>query len=263
MSRIKNRFEELKREKKKALILFVTAGDPDLKTTEELVPELFKAGADIVELGIPFSDPLADGPTIQESFVRALKKGVTLKKIVAMVKRLRKVTDGPLVLMSAYNLIYSYGLKSFPVDAGRAGVDGIILPDLIPDEAGVITGGLIKNGIDPIFLAAPTSGAKRIKKITSSSRGFVYYISVAGITGKQKPAVSEIKSHVAMIKKATKLPVACGFGITTPKQAADIGKVTDGVIIGSALVKLLAQPGSRTERIKRIRRFVRSLRRAL
>lgn len=263
MNRIERKFEELKHAGKKALILFVTAGDPDIKTTERLITKLFDAGADMVEIGVPFSDPLADGPAIQASYMRALRYNVNLPKIFVMVKRLREKTDEPLILMSAYNLIHHYGTEKFAKDAGKAGVDGVIFPDLTPEEASVELRHFKRNNIYPIFLAAPTSGISRIKKITRASGGFVYYISVKGITGDKNPSEKDVRRQVAMIKKVTRLPVACGFGIKTPEQAAKIGKITDGVIVGSAVVKLLTGSASKNAKIKRIINLVRRLRAAL
>jgi len=262
MNRIDGTFARLKAEGKKALIVFVTAGDPDIATTEALVPELFRAGADIVEIGIPFSDPLADGPVIQNSFMRALAAGATLKKILAMTKRIRRATEGPLVYMSAYNLELHHGLKNFARDAAASGVDGVIFPDLIPEEAGEALPPLMAVGIAPIFLVAPTSGQERMRMIAGKCRGFVYYVAVAGVTGKQKPLEEEVKSQVAMIRKVTNLPVAAGFGISTPEQAAAIGKHVDGVIVGSAAVKMLSAPGQKAV-IENVCGFVRKLRRAL
>ena len=263
MNRIDRKFAELKRKGKKGLILFVTAGDPSLKTTERVIPELFAAGADFVEIGVPFSDPLADGPTIQESFTRALKSSVNLDKIFAMLKRVRKKCDEPLIIMSAFNLIHRYGSRRFAASAKKAGVDGVILPDIIPEESGRVTESLNKHGIAQVFLAAPTSGVKRIKKIVSAGSGFVYYISVKGITGSQRPSAGEVRRQVARIKRHSRLPVAIGFGISTPRQAAQMGKLADGVIVGSAVVKLLAQNGSVSGRIKKVVDFTQKLRKAL
>ena len=263
MNRIDSTFKRLKEEKRKALILFLSAGDPDINTTEKLIPPLFDAGADIIEIGVPFSDPLADGPTIQYSFIRALNKGITLGKILTMVKSVRKRTDKPLVLMSAFNLIYSYGIEAFAIAASKAGVDGVILPDLIPEEAKNVIPIFKKHGLHTIFLAAPTSGKERISKISRSSGGFLYYISVKGITGHKKPDIGEIKSQVSLIRTVTKLPVACGFGISNPKQAQDIARVTDGVIIGSALVKILGENSSASTKLKSGIKFVESIRKAI
>jgi tryptophan synthase alpha chain len=262
MNRIDSKFLELKAAGKKGLIVFVTAGDPDLGSTEKLVPELFKAGADVVELGIPFSDPLADGPVIQQSFSRALAAGATLKKILETTARIRRVTNGPVVYMSAYNLAFHHGIEKFARDAAQSGVDGVIFPDLIPEEAQEAITALAASGIAPIFLVAPTSGPTRTKMITGKCRGFVYYVSVTGITGKQKPIEEEVKAQVAMIKKTTTLPVAAGFGISSPEQAAAIGKYTDGVIVGSALVKIM-ESVSPDARVDKGAEFVRSLRAAL
>ncbi|MBI5179465.1 MAG: tryptophan synthase subunit alpha [Nitrospinae bacterium] len=263
MNRIEKKFQELKANGKKALIVFVTAGDPDMDTTEKLIPRLFDAGADIVEVGIPFSDPMADGPVIQQSFMRALGQGTTLGGILAMTKRVREVSDGPIVYMSAFNLEFHYGIEKFARDAQYSGVDGVIFPDLIPEEAGDVLPLMEKAGIAPIFLVAPTSGQARIKTITQKCRGFVYYVSVAGITGKQKPLEEEVRGQVAMIRKATKLPVAAGFGISTPEQAAAIGKFTDGVIVGSAVVRLLEAVRPQHEVIDGVCGFVRKMRDAL
>ena len=263
MNRIDRKFAELKRKKKKALILFVTAGDPDLKTTEWLIPELFKAGADIVEIGVPFSDPLADGPTIQASYLRAMKSEINMDKIFGMVARIRKKCDEPILIMSAFNLIYRYGTRKFSHHAKQNGVDGVIFPDLIPDESEETAADLKRNGIAPVFLAAPTSGKDRVRKVTAASDGFIYYITVKGITGKQKPSEDAVRRQVKMIKRFTKLPVVCGFGISTPSQAAAIGKIADGVVVGSAIVKLLASPGTKKNRIQGVLKFTKKLRQAL
>ncbi|MBI5637343.1 MAG: tryptophan synthase subunit alpha [Nitrospinae bacterium] len=263
MNRIEKKFAELKAAKRKALIVFVSAGDPNLGTTEQLVPALFAAGADIVEIGIPFSDPMADGPVIQASYVRALKKGTALGGILAMTKRIRPLCNGGIVYMSAFNLIFHHGVKAFARHAAQAGVDGVIIPDIIPEEGDEIVRELDKHGIAPILLSAPTSGPERIRKIAAHTRGFLYYISVTGITGKQKPSVESVKKQVLMIKRQTKLPVAVGFGISSPADAAAMAKVADGVIIGSAAVKILSEKGTREETVRRVCAFVRSVRRAM
>jgi len=263
MNRINKKFAELKQKGGKALIIFVTAGDPNLKTTERLIPKLFKAGADIVEIGVPFSDPLADGPTIQASYLRAMKSEINMDKIFAMAGRIRKKCDEPLLIMSAYNLIYRYGTRKFSNQAKQNGVDGVIFPDLIPDESGETVADLDRNDIAPVFLAAPTSGKDRIRKVTAASGGFIYYITVKGITGKQTPSEEEVRRQVNMIKRFTNLPVACGFGISTPRQAAAIGKIADGVVVGSAIVKLLAESGSKKAGFKKVLELTQKLRKAL
>ncbi|MBI3793225.1 MAG: tryptophan synthase subunit alpha [Nitrospinae bacterium] len=261
-SRISEKFAALKAEKKKGLIIFVTAGDPDLGTTERLVPELFKAGADVVELGIPFSDPLADGPVIQQSFKRALDNGATLGRILDSTRRIREHSDGPIVFMSAYNLAFHFGLPKFAKMAVLCGVDGVIFPDLIPEEAEESNSALKAIGLDTIFLVAPTTSPARTKMIASNCGGFVYYVSVSGVTGGQKPLVEEVKGRVAMIKRNTDLPVAVGFGISTPEQVGVMGKHADGVIVGSAVVKAM-EGLSPARAIESAVGLVRSLRTAL
>ena len=262
MNRIEKIFTDLKAARRKALIVFISAGDPDLGTTEELVPALFAAGADIVEIGIPFSDPMADGPVIQASYVRALKRGTSLDGILAMTKRIRPLCGG-IVYMSAFNLIFHHGVKAFARHAAEAGVDGVIIPDIIPEEGDEVVLEFDRRGVATILLSAPTSGPERIRKIAAHTRGFLYYISVTGVTGKQKPSVESVKKQVRMIKRQTKLPVAVGFGISTAADAAAMAKVADGVIVGSAAVNILGEKGTREERIKRVCAFVRSLRRAM
>ena len=217
----------------------------------------------MVEIGVPFSDPLADGPTIQASYLRAMKSEINLDKIFAMVGRIRKKCDEPLLLMSAFNLIYRYGTRKFSNQAKRHGVDGVIFPDLIPDESAKTVADLKRNDIATVFLAAPTSGRERLQKITAASSGFIYYITIKGITGKQKPSEDEVRRQVNMVKRFTKLPVACGFGISTPSQAASFGKITDGVVVGSAIVKLLASSGTKESRIKEVLKLTKKLRKAL
>ncbi len=263
MNKIEKIFADLKMAKRKALIVFISAGDPDLHTTEQLVPALFKAGADIVEICIPFSDPMADGPVIQASYVRALKKGTSLPGILAMTKRIRPLCKGGIVYMSAFNLIFHHGVKTCGRHAAAAGVDGVSIPDIIPEEGDEVTEEMGKCGIAPIMLSAPTSGPERIRKIAAHTRGFLYYISVTGITGKQRPSVENVRKQVQMIKRQTKLPVAVGFGISSAPDAGAMSKVADGVIVGSAAVKVLSEKGTREERVTRVCAFVRSLRRAM
>jgi len=263
MGRIKKTFDDLQAKKRKALILFITAGDPTLKITAKLIPHLFDAGADLIEIGLPFTDPLADGPIIQASYIRALKKGINATKTINMVSQVRSKTEKPIIFMSAYNLMYGYGLKKFFSRASSAGVDGIIFPDLIPDEAGSVLPLLNKGNIDPIFLAAPTSTKERLKKITSASKGFIYYISVKGITGQKKPSVNEVRKQVLAMKKITDLPIACGFGIKTPEDASKMSRITDGVVIGSALVKIIAEGKNEAEKINKAVSFVKKVRKAI
>ncbi|MCU0641087.1 MAG: tryptophan synthase subunit alpha [Candidatus Margulisbacteria bacterium] len=241
--------------KRKALIAYITAGDPSLPVTEKLVYDLEKAGADIVELGIPFSDPLADGPVIQASHQRALKKNVSLADVFKLVGRLRKKTDIPLCFMLAYNLIVQYGEEKFYADCAQLGVDGIIVPDLPPEESSLVPR---PSSLDQIFLVAPTSTEERIRLAAKSSSGFVYLVSVAGITGARKGLSGDLGDLVNRVKKYTNLPVAIGFGISTPAQAREAAKLADGVIVGSAIVELIAK-----KKIKAVVSFVAALRKAL
>jgi tryptophan synthase alpha chain len=241
MSRISSRFEQLQREGRKALIAFITAGDPDLAFTERLVPEMAAAGADIIELGIPFSDPMADGPTIQLSSERALAGGANLKSILATVKKIRLSCDVPILLMGYYNPVLAFGLESFCAEAAESGVDGILLVDLPPEEAGELVFFTKKQGIDFIPLLTPTSDSSRINKIKKSGSGFIYYVSVAGVTGARASVASDIGLMVEKIRSEAALPVAVGFGISTPEQAGSVAKLADGVVVGSALVRLFEQ----------------------
>ena len=238
MSRIAGRFAELKKGGEKALVTFITAGDPDLAVTEELIPLLAESGADVIELGVPFSDPMADGPTIQLSSERALAAGTTLPKILAMVKAVRSRTQVPIVLMGYYNPILSHGLERFAAEAAGAGVDGVLLVDLPPEEAGEFKSCADRHGLDVIFLLTPTSDGARIGTVARRARGFVYYVSVTGVTGVRSGVEESVFDKVAEIRSKVSVPVAVGFGISTPDQAARVAAAADGVVVGSALVKL-------------------------
>lgn len=237
MSRIEKKFREVLGRKGKAFIPYIMAGDPNLERTRELVGILEECGADIIELGVPFSDPLADGPTIQKAAQRAIGEGVTLGKVIEFVGSLRKTTQIPIVLMTYYNLIFRYGEERFVREAYAAGADGIIVPDLPPDEAGVLLSFSKNTGFDVIFLVAPTSTGERIKKVAGASRGFIYYVSITGITGSKLSIDASIGSHIAKIRQTSRKPVAVGFGIATPEEASEIAQIADGVIVGSAIVK--------------------------
>jgi tryptophan synthase alpha chain len=241
MRRLSKVFANLRTAKRPALIPFLTAGDPNIETTRKLVLELTKRGADLVELGVPFSDPLADGHTIQASSKRALDNGIRVREILQLVKDLRKETQIPLVLMSYYNPIYQYELEKFSRDAAGAGVDGVIISDLPPEEARDWKKAAREVKLDTIFLVAPTSTEERIKRVTTSSSGFIYYVSVTGTTGVRAALPSDILSSLSRIKQKTKKPVAVGFGISTPEQARELSQWADGIIIGSALVKIIEE----------------------
>ncbi|MEK7713310.1 MAG: tryptophan synthase subunit alpha [Deltaproteobacteria bacterium] len=259
MSRIEKKFAELKDKGGKALISYIMAGDPGLEDTERLIIELEKAGADLIELGIPFSDPLADGPTIQKAAARALEQGVSLRDVIDLVKRVRKVSKVPIIFMSYYNPVFKYGEEKFVTDAVKAGVDGIIVPDLPPEEAGSLTALARGKGLDTIFLLAPTSDEDRINIVCKNSTGFIYYVSLTGVTGTREGLSKDIKGMVKKIKAHTKNPVAVGFGISRPEQAREISSWADGVIVGSAIVKIIEENVGKKTMPKKVHDFVKSL----
>jgi tryptophan synthase alpha chain len=241
MSRISEKFAQLQGNREKALITFITAGDPDLETTCALIPEMEKSGADIIELGVPFSDPMADGPTIQKASERALAAGTTLKSILAMVASVRRVSQVPIILMGYFNPVYRYGTRKFVEDAVAAGVDGVLLVDLPPEEAREFKAEAELKGLDVIFLLAPTSDDARIEKVARIGSGFIYYVSVTGVTGARKSIDDSVFAAVEKIRGRVNLPVAVGFGIADPSQAGRLADVADGVVVGSALVKLFEE----------------------
>src|SRR6266487_352653 len=239
-TRIDRRFAQLKTEGRAALVTFLTAGDPDPETSLALLRAIPAAGADVVELGMPFTDPMADGPAIQMSSQRALKAGQTLKKTLAMVCAFRQADDEtPLVLMGYYNPIYIYGVDRFLRDAKSAGVDGLIVVDLPPEEDGELCLPALKAGMNFIRLATPTTDDKRLPAVLVNTSGFVYYVSITGITGAAMPDAGQVKDAVARIKRHTKLPVCVGFGIRTPEAAHGIAQKADGAVVGTALVDAL------------------------
>jgi tryptophan synthase alpha chain len=239
-TRIDRRFAELKEQDRAALVTFLTAGDPDPETSLAMLRAIPAAGADVVELGMPFTDPMADGPAIQMSSQRALKAGQTLKKTLDMVRTFRQGDDAtPLVLMGYYNPIYIYGVDRFLRDAKSAGVDGLIVVDLPPEEDAELCLPALKAGLNFIRLATPTTDDKRLPAVLANTSGFVYYVSITGITGTATPDPGKVAAAVARIKRHTRLPVAVGFGVRTAEQAAAIASGTDGVVVGSALVNAL------------------------
>jgi tryptophan synthase alpha chain len=256
MNRIDQTFKSLKEKKKKAFIAFITAGDPDLKTTEKLVLEFERQGVDLVELGVPFSDPLADGPTIQASSQRALAKGTTLPKILETVRNIRKQSEIPLVLMTYYNSVFHFGEEKFVVAAKQAGVDGVVVPDLPVEEAAGFIRAAKKRNFCTIFFLSPTTGPQRRKKILRAATGFVYYVSLTGVTGARTTLPDSIKKNVLQAKKLTKKPVCVGFGVSTPGQVKSLGKISDGVIVGSAIVKEIEKYTGQKNLVERVGRFV-------
>lgn len=263
MSRIQKRFDWLKSKSEKALVAFITAGDPDLATTRELFSVIEEGGADIIELGVPFSDPLADGPVIQAASQRSLKSGTTLKKIVQLVSDIRKSSQLPIVLMTSFNPVFVYGQESFVKDAVEAGVDGVIIPDLPPEEAGEFDELAKAQNLDMIHLLAPTSTPDRVEMVGAKSRGFIYYVSLTGVTGTRDSLAQGVEEKVAAIKQATELPVLIGFGISGPEQAKAVSKYSDGVIVGSAIVRMIEETPEPAERMEKLKGFVRSVKQSL
>lgn len=239
-TRIDTRFAELKKQGRSAFVTYVMAGDPDLTTSLDIVKALPKAGADVIELGIPFTDPMADGPSIQAAGLRALKGGMTLKKTLELVRAFRKDDDvTPLVLMGYYNPIYIYGVDKFLADARTAGVDGLIIVDLPPEEDDELCIPALKAGLNFIRLATPTTDDKRLPAVLANTSGFVYYVSIAGITGAAAADANAVGEAVARIKRHTSLPICVGFGIRTPEAARAIAQKADGSVVGTALVDAL------------------------
>jgi len=236
-TRIDRRFAQLKEEGRKGLVTFVTAGDPDLETSKKILLGLPKAGADLIELGMPFSDPMADGPAIQASSLRALRAGHKMRKTLELVSAFRKTDeDTPIVLMGYYNPIYVYPNEAFLEDAVAAGVDGLIVVDVPPEADDELCIPANERGLNFIRLATPTTDAKRLPMVLRNTSGFLYYVSITGITGTAAPDVNAVHTHVAQIRKATSLPVAVGFGVKSADQAKALAKVADAVVVGSALV---------------------------
>lgn len=259
MNRIEACFHELRETGQKAFIAYITAGDPTLARTAEFVVALEKAGADVIELGVPFSDPLADGVVNQEAALRALQHGTSLRDVLAMVKEVRNRTQVPLVLFTYFNPVHAYGLERFAPECRDAGVDGVLFVDLPPEEAGQYKASLDALGIATIFLLAPTSTEKRIKTVTRQCTGFVYYVSRTGVTGERAEVEQDVRTMVARIKNHTDLPVAVGFGISKPEQASEIARYADGVIVGSAIVRMIGQLGDSPEAASNVAAFVKSL----
>ncbi|MCH8551367.1 MAG: tryptophan synthase subunit alpha [Natronospirillum sp.] len=244
MSRLQNTLAELKAAGRKALIPYITAGDPDLDTTLQLMHDLVAAGADIIELGVPFSDPMADGPTIQLAYERALLHNVGLRDVLALVERFRSHDNKtPVVLMGYMNPIEYMGYETFVSSSVQAGVDGVLVVDLPPEECETLTAMLHEQNLDTIFLLTPTTSDQRAAEICRHSSGYVYYVSIKGVTGANTLDVTDVKRHVDRLRRATDLPIAVGFGIKTADDAAAVSRVADGVIVGSALVNIIARSG--------------------
>jgi tryptophan synthase alpha chain len=259
MGRIEATFAHLRALGEKALIPFITAGDPDLATTEKLIHTLVEAGADLIELGVPFSDPMADGPTIQGASERALKSGTTLEKILALVVRVRAHTNVPIVLMGYFNPVFRYGAERFARDAGAAGIDGVLLVDLPPEEAAEIAGALQASDVRLITLLAPTTPPERRERLAAAAEGYLYYVSMTGVTGSQAVDAGAIAAEVTALRARSPVPVAVGFGITSPGDAAAVARFADAVVVGSALVRIVAAGSGSEELLPRVREFVGGL----
>jgi tryptophan synthase alpha chain len=238
---------------------FVTAGDPDLATTAELVLAMAEAGADAVELGVPFSDPIADGPTIQRASQRALEGGTTLRRVLALAKELRPQLEIPLLLMGYANPYYALGAEGFVAEAAAAGVDGVICPDLPPEEGADFYGALEKAGIDGVLLAAPTTTPARLALLAARTRGFLYYVSLTGVTGARAEIAEGLEAGVRAVRALSDVPVCVGFGVSTPVHAAEIGRYADGVVVGGAIVDRIERARSRDAAVSDVARFVREL----
>jgi tryptophan synthase alpha chain len=264
LSRISTRFAEVKKQKRAALIPFIMGGDPDMKTTAALLEALPEAGADMIEIGMPFSDPMADGPAIQAAGLRALKAGTTLHSILKLLQAFRKKdAKTPVILMGYYNPIYRYGAEKFCKDAAKAGADGMIIVDLPPEEEQEVKPFAEANQLHFIRLIAPTTDDKRLYGLMKTAGGFIYYISVTGITGSTSAGISEIKDHVIHLRRFTKLPIAVGFGIRTPEQAKKIGRFANAVVVGSALVNVIAKKKNKKAAVKAGADFVNQLAKTL
>ena len=263
MGRIGDKFEFLRGTKEKALIVYLTAGDPSLAVTKELILGLENAGVDILEIGVPFSDPTADGPVIQAASQRSLKAGTTLQGVLDLVADVRKISPIPIVLFGYYNPIFSYGTKKFAQAAKKAGVDGVLVVDLPREEAQELRAHTDLAGIDFISLVAPTTGEKRLQQIAVTATGFLYYISITGVTGTAAPRIEDIKREVSKIRKITKLPLAVGFGISNPKQAQEIAGIADGIVIGSAVVRLIDENKSNPDLVKIVCHYVSEIKQVL
>jgi len=243
VSRIQTRFEALRSRGEKALIAFVTAGDPSLEISREIVLAIAAAGADLIELGVPFSDPVAEGPVIQRASERAIAKGASLARILELVGSLRAEVEVPLLLMGYANPFLHMGVERFVSAAADAGVDGLIIPDLPPEEGREFFAAAAAKGIDGVLLAAPTTRPERLKKLIEQTRGFLYYVSLTGVTGTRDALASGLEERVQAIRALSSTPVCVGFGISTAEQVATVGAYADGVVVGSALVRAIEQAG--------------------
>jgi tryptophan synthase alpha chain len=262
-SRLTEVFEREKGKGAKALVTFITAGFPDLESTESMIHALSKAGADIIELGIPFSDPMADGATIQASSEKALQAGTTPEDVLSLVKRVRKTNQVPIILFGYYNPIFAYGPERFARDAHKAGADGLLVVDLPPEESNELKRHTDRCGLDLIFLITPTSDEGRLQLVADQARGFVYFVAVTGVTGARKELPKNARNKIKSARSFIDLPIAIGFGISTPEQAITVSRWADGVIVGSAIIKLIEQYQESPKILNQVSKFVSSLKKAI
>lgn len=263
MNRITGCFELLRAAGKKGLIAYIMAGDPDLSSTVALTGQMAAAGADLIELGIPFSDPLADGPAIQQASQRSLAGGTTVARVLAAVQEIRRESDAPLILMTYYNPVFQFGLERFADCCAESGVDGLIVPDLPFEEAGALNEMLASRGVDLIPLVAPTTTDRRLAVISRTARGFVYCVSVTGVTGVREKIDTDLAGFTARVRRHTALPVAIGFGVSGPEQAAAVAAHCDAVVVGSAIVRIIAEKGAASSSGPPVASLVRELKAAL
>jgi tryptophan synthase alpha chain len=263
MSRIREKFRELKRSGRGGFIPFITVGDPDLATTERLLIELAKAGADIIELGVPFSDPVADGEVIQRASERALRNGVTVHDALTCASNVRRHIDVPLVLFSYFNPLLQFGPERLAVAAGRAGIDGVLVADLSSEEADSWTQNLLRHRLDPIFLAAPTTSDERLARIAQHARGFIYAVSRAGVTGERDRMTRDAEVLVKRVRSVSDLPVAVGFGISTAEQVRQVWHFADAAVVGSAIISEIERLSGDSNLVDRIGEFAAALNKPL
>jgi tryptophan synthase alpha chain len=259
MSRIREKFRELKCLGRGGFIPFITVGDPDVATTEGLLIELAKAGANIIELGLPFSDPIADGEVIQRASERALRNGVTVHDALRCASSVRQRIDVPIVLFSYFNPLLQFGQERLATAASQAGIDGVLVTDLIPEEAESWTQNLLRHRVDPIFLAAPTTSDKRLTQIAERAHGFIYAVSRAGVTGDRDEMTTDAEGLVKRVRSVSDLPVAVGFGVSSPEQVRTVWRFADAAVVGSAIVKQIENLGDSPDLVKHIGEFARSL----
>jgi tryptophan synthase alpha chain len=259
MSRLADTFARLRAAGERALVAYVTAGDPSLDATARLLLEMDRRGADVIELGVPFSDPLADGPVIQRAAQRALAAGASLRRVLDTVAAVRGEVRAPVVLMTYYNPVLAFGLRPFAETAAKAGVDGVIVTDLPPEEAGPLAAEVEPAGLDLVHLAAPTSTPERLRMIARRSRGFIYLVSLTGVTGERQTLPPELGDQVRALRLLTTKPICVGFGIGRPEQVAAVGRLADGVAVGSAIVRLIEAHAGRSDLVARLGDFIAAL----